>query len=257
METVVKDLKTSYFEKGEGEYVFILHGWGTKKEVHSNMADIISQKYKVVALDLAGFGESDEPKEPWKIDDYVDFVIDFIEKFSPKKVILLGHSNGGRIIIKLANRTDLPFEIDKIVLMGSAGIKPKRTMKYYFKVYSYKTIKFLLTNPPLKYIFPKAIESYKNKVGSADYRSASDIMKRTLTLCVNEDLTPILKNIKQETLLVWGENDTATPLSDGKIMEREIKNSGLVTLKNAGHYSFIDQQFTFNKVIMSFLKIGE
>ncbi len=257
METIIRNIKTSYFTKGDGEYVFILHGWGTKKEVHENMADVISQKYKVVALDLPGFGKSEEPDTPWTIDNYVDFVIQFIQSFNAKKVTLLGHSNGGRIIIKLANKKDLPFYIDKIILVGSAGIKPKRTYKYYLKVYSYKTIKFLLSNPPLKYIFPDAIEKYKNNAGSADYRLASDVMKRTLTLAVNEDMTDILKNITQETLLIWGENDTATPLSDGQIMEREIKNAGLVTLKNAGHYSFIDQQYTFNKVIMSFLKIGE
>ncbi len=257
METVIRNLKTSYFTKGDGEYVFILHGWGTNKEVHNNMADVISQKYKVIALDLPGFGESDEPTEPWTVDHYVDFIIEFIKSFNAKKVVLLGHSNGGRIIIKLANRENLPFYIDKIILVGSAGIKPKRTFKYYFKVYSYKTIKFLLQNPPLKYIFPNALEKYKNKAGSADYRLASDIMKRTMSLAVNEDLRDILKNVTQETLLIWGENDTATPLSDGQLMEREMKNAGLVTLKNAGHYSFVDQNYTFNKVIMSFLKIGE
>ncbi len=257
MNTTVKDLKTSYFEKGDGEYIFILHGWGTSKEVHEDMANIMATKYKVIALDLPGFGKSEEPKEPWTIDDYVEYIADFISHFKPKKVTLLGHSNGGRIIIKLANKKDLPFDIDKIILVGSAGIKPKRTYKYYFKVYTYKTIKFLLSHQPLKFFLPNALEEFKNKAGSADYKQASDIMKRTLTLCVNEDLTPILKNITQETLLIWGENDTATPLSDGKIMEQNIKNAGLVTLKNAGHYTFIDQRHTFNKVLMSFLNIGE
>ena len=83
------------------------------------------------------------------------------------------------------------------------------------------------------------------------------MMRQTLVKVVNEDLTPLLSEIKQNTLLIWGENDTATPLSDGQLMEKLIKNSGLVTLKNAGHYSFLEQQFIFNKVISSFMKLEE
>lgn len=255
MEITIKNLKTSYIEKGSGEFIFILHGWGSKKEVHHNMIELMSKKYRVIALDLPGFGESSEPTTPWQVSDYVDFVEEFIEHFKPKIVNLLGHSYGGRIIIKMASKDNLPFKLNKLILVDSAGIKPKRTMSYYYKVYTYKIgKKFLSTNLLMKN-FPELYEHYISKAGSSDYKQASSIMKKTMSLSVNEDLTKHLKKIKEETLLIWGENDTATPLSDGKLMKKEIKNSGLVSIKNAGHYSFIDQQMTFNSTISKFLDI--
>ena len=79
-------------------------------------------------------------------------------------------------------------------------------------------------------------------------------MRQTLVKVVNEDLTDLIPNITQNTLLIWGKNDTATPIEDGRLMNKLIKNSGIVELE-AGHYSFIDQMYTFNRVIASFLKI--
>ena len=86
-------------------------------------------------------------------------------------------------------------------------------------------------------------------------------MREVLIKTVNEDLQPLLQNIKAQTLLIWGENDFETPVSDAYKMEKAIAESGtdvgLVILKNAGHYSFLDQMHVFHKVIKSFLKIGE
>ena len=82
---------------------------------------------------------------------------------------------------------------------------------------------------------------------------ASPLMKQVLVKTVNEDLTDMLPNIDVPTLLIWGERDTATPLKDAKIMEEKIPDAGLVVLKNAGHYSFLEDYFTFCAVIDSFL----
>ena len=57
------------------------------------------------------------------------------------------------------------------------------------------------------------------------------------------------------TLLIWGRNDDATPLSDAQLMEKTMKDAGLVVLENAGHYSFLEQQYTFNRVISSFMNL--
>lgn len=99
-------------DKGSGELVVLLHGWGSNIELFKNMSELLARKYHVVAPDMPGFGLSDEPKEPWRVDDYVDFVLKFLEPFAPKKVTFLGHSFGGRVIIKMASR-DLPFEIER------------------------------------------------------------------------------------------------------------------------------------------------
>src|SRR5690606_23109753 len=97
------------------------------------------------------------------------------------------------------------------------------------------------------------MEKFYKKFGSTDYREADGIMRRILVKVVNENLKPILGEIKAPTLLIWGDKDTATPLYMGKIMEREIPDSGLVVLEGAGHYSYLDDFNRFAIIIRTFL----
>lgn len=256
METVVNGIKTSYCDCGQGEMVFMLHGWGSKKELFNNIIEHVSEKYRVIAPDFPGMGETAEPPEVWSLDDFVNWTLDFIKSFDVRKIILLGHSFGGRVVIKIASMKDLPFEIEKVVLTGSAGIMPKRTLSYKVKVGSYKLAKKFLLCPPVKKLFPDALEKMQKKRGSADYSSASPVMRGCLVKVVNEDLKSYLPEIKVPSLLIWGTADDATPLSDGELMEKLIPDAGLVKLNGAGHYSWLNDPYTFIAVLKSFLEIG-
>lgn len=253
----INGININYEQKGSGDLVVLLHGWGSNIKLFANLVDLLSQKYTVVAMDMPGFGMSEEPPSAWCVDDYVQFVVDFLADYDNRKITFLGHSFGGRVIIKLNSRTDLPFEIDRVILVDSAGILPPKTNKKSFRTRYYKAGKAVLSTKLAKKIAPDALENFRKKMGSADYAAASPLMRQVLVKVVNEDLEPLLPNIKCPTLLVWGVNDTATPLSDGEKMEKLIPDSGLVKLENAGHYSFLEQQFTFNRVMCSFMKIGE
>lgn len=253
----INNININYVDKGEGDLVVLLHGWGSNIKLFANLIDLLSAKYRVLAMDMPGFGESEEPPSAWCVDDYASFVIDFIKDYAPEKVVLLGHSFGGRVIIKLNSRNDLPFEIAKVILVDSAGILPPKTNKKSWKTRKYKIGKAILSTKIAQKIAPDALENFRKKMGSADYAAASPLMRQVLVKTVNEDLEPLLPNIKCPTLLVWGVNDTATPLSDGEKMEKLIPDAGLVKLENAGHYSFLEQQYTFNRVMCSFMKIGD
>ncbi len=257
MYKTVNNIKINYEQKGSGDLIVLLHGWGSNIKLFANLIDLLSRKYTVVAMDMPGFGESQEPPSAWCVDDYVNFVIDFLKDYNTKQVMLLGHSFGGRVIIKLNSRKDLPFEVTKVILVDSAGILPPKSNKKSFRTYYYKAGKAFLSNKFVQKIAPDALENFRKKMGSADYAAASPLMRQVLVKVVNEDLEPLLPNIKCPTLLVWGVNDTATPLSDGEKMEKLIPDAGLVKLENAGHYSFLEQQFTFNRVMCSFMKIDE
>lgn len=257
MYKTVNNIKINYEQKGSGDLIVLLHGWGSNIKLFANLIDLLSRKYTVVAMDMPGFGESQEPPSAWCVDDYVNFVIDFLKDYNTKQVMLLGHSFGGRVIIKLNSRKDLPFEVTKVILVDSAGILPPKSNKKSFRTYYYKAGKAFLSNKLVQKIAPDALENFRKKMGSADYVAASPLMRQVLVKVVNEDLEPLLPNIKCPTLLVWGVNDTATPLSDGEKMEKLIPDAGLVKLENAGHYSFLEQQFTFNRVMCSFMKIDE
>ena len=225
--------------------VLFLHGWGAPAETYRLMLDHLSAYCRVVAPDLPGFGGSAEPETPWCVDDYVAWTEAFVAALGLKDVVLMNHSFGGRISIKLLAKRPLPFGVKKAVFMDAAGIRPKRGLKYYYKVYSYKAMKKLL---------PGLAKKRQGKVGSADYRNASPLMRQTMVRCINEDLTHLLKDNPVSTLLIWGAADTATPLSDGQKMEQLIPDAGLVVLEGAGHFAFAQQWGLCSRVLDSFLK---
>ncbi len=225
--------------------VLFLHGWGAPAATYRLMLDHLATYCRVVAPDLPGFGGSAEPETAWCVDDYVDWTVAFAAALGLSEVVLMNHSFGGRISIKLLARRPLPFNVTKAVFMDAAGIKPRRTAKYYVKVYSYKLVKRLL---------PAVAEKMRGRVGSADYRQASEVMRRTMSVCINEDLTALLADNPVSTLLIWGSADTATPLSDGKIMQARIPDAGLVVLEGAGHFAFAEQWGLCRRVLDSFLK---
>ncbi|MCR5421999.1 MAG: alpha/beta hydrolase [Lachnospiraceae bacterium] len=237
------------------EYVVMLQGWGTDLGVYDLVADSINDKYCFVQFDLPGFGGSDEPSEAWNVDAYADFFCKFLEALNIKKATLIGHSYGGRIIIKLAARERIPFEIKNIVLIDSAGIMPKRSFKQKFNIKKYKLIKKIVNIKIVYALFPELIEDWKNSQGSADYRNASPMMRKCMVMAVNEDLTELLPMIKQDTLLIWGDKDTATPISDAKLMEEKIPNSGLAVLQGCGHYSFLENPVVFKSIMRSYFNL--
>ncbi len=254
MNTIIDNININYAIQGEGEYVLFLHGWGSNIKLWQGLINAVASKYTALALDMPGFGESDEPKSSWCVDDYVDFVLKFIEQFKPKSLVLVGHSFGGRVIIKMLNR-DLPFEVKKIILIDSAGIKPKKSLKQKLKLITYKIGKWVLSLAPIKKAFPNALENLRKSRGSADYNSATPIMRETLVKVVNEDLTHLLPSIKASSLLIWGTLDTATPLSDALLMEKLIPDAGLVRVEGGSHYAFLEAPELVARVIKSFLKI--
>lgn len=236
------------------ETVVILQGWGTDLGMYDSVADTINEKYRVVQFDLPGFGGSDEPKEAWNVDAFADFFCKFLQALDIKKASLIGHSYGGRIIIRLAARERIPFEIKNIVLIDSAGIMPKRSFKQRFNIRKYKIIKKIVSINLIYALFPELIDDWRSRQGSADYRNASPLMRKCMVMAVNEDLTDLLPKIKQDTLLIWGDKDTATPISDGRLMEEKIPNSGLCILEGCGHFSFLEKPGQFRGIMKSYFE---
>lgn len=249
----IEGLDLNYIIEGEGNPVVVLHGWGCNIDTVIPIVNILKNKYKVYALDLPGFGKSQEPKDVFDSFDYARIVKTFLEKMEINKAVFIGHSFGGKLSIILGSK--YPEYVEKIVLIDSAGLIAIRGPKYYFKVYSFKSLRFIY-----KHLFfwikdDKRLEKFYKKFGSDDYRNATGIMRRIFVKVVNENLRPILKDIKVPTLLIWGDKDDATPLYMAKIMEKEIKDSGLVVLEGTGHYSYLEDYQKFTAVIKSFLNI--
>lgn len=249
----IDGVKMRYDVEGDGSRpVVVLHGWGCKASTMAIPAAAAADGTTTVySLDLPGFGGSAEPADVWGVEQYTAFVEKFMHAERIDKPVLIGHSFGGRISIVYASRN----VTDRIILIDSAGIKPRRSAKYYLRVYSFKVAKHVLPIVVGKNKASQIIDKIRRKAGSADYNQASPMMRAILSRVVNEDLTHLLPAIKAPTLLIWGEKDTATPLRDAKIMEKKIPDAGLVSYPEAGHYSFLDRPAQTVAVIKSFLNI--
>lgn len=236
-------------EEGSGRPLFLLHGWGCDGTVFDSVRAFFVARFRVFTFDFAGFGRSEEPYEVWGVEQYTRSVEAFARENGIERPILIGHSFGGRVAILYASRN----EVEKVMLVDAAGVKPRRSASYYWKVYSYKVAKRVL---PIAIGRPRAqrmIDRYRAKTGSSDYNNATPMMRAILSRCVNEDLCHVMPRIAAPTLLFWGERDTATPLADAKRMESLIPDAGIVTVRGGSHFSWLDNTDLFLRVAESFL----
>lgn len=138
---ILNNLLVSYFQVGAGEQsIIFLHGWKSSKEVWGSVSQLISksvnQLINIYALDFLGFGKSEIPKQVMSVGDYANLVEQFIKKLELTNVIIVGHSFGGRVGIKLASK--YPSVISKLVLVDAAGFamssKKKNKMRILAKL---------------------------------------------------------------------------------------------------------------------------
>lgn len=254
-EIEIDGLRLAYEESGnpKGMPVVLLHGWGCDHTTVRSIASCLDDGMRIISLDLPGHGKSGEPEDVWGTEDFADLVLKLIDRLKLENASLIGHSFGGRTSIAASAKAG-EGKIWKIVLVDSAGVKPKRSLQYYYKVYSYKALKKLALSLLGKEKGQKMIERKLRKSGSADYQAATPKMRAIMSKCVNEDLKKEMPKITAPTLLIWGEEDKATPIEDAKKMEKLIPDCGLVSFGGCGHYSFLDNPAGFKAVLREFFK---
>lgn len=226
MKINVKNLIINYIQYGEGNDIVLLHGWGQNIEMMRPIGDNFQNRFRITILDFPGFGESEEPKEAWTIEDYELMLEEFLKKVNVKKPIVIGHSFGGRVAIRYSARNP----ISKLVLFGSPCIRIQEELSLGVKI-----LKKLKTLPGLNGLG----EYMKKFIGSRDYKAASPIMRQTLVNVVNEDLSKFAREIEEPTLLIWGTNDTEAPLNEAKELEKIMLDAALITLPGT-HYAYLE-----------------
>lgn len=237
----INGIQSTYKRDGNGKNAFVLlHGWGQNKEMFDPMYTfLVSQKKTVISVDFPGFGNTAEPTSVFGVREYAQWLQSLLVLENIEKVIFIGHSFGCRVAYYYtANQLGT---VQKLLMTGAAGVKPKRSLSYYFRVYTYKVMKVILPFIGMRHV----LEYKQKRAGSSDYQNASPIMKGVLSKVVNEDLTPLFKTIEAPTLLVFGEEDDATPLRDGKLMEQSLQNAELIVYEKEGHYAYWNQRERF------------
>ena len=221
----IRKIKINYKQFGEGKDIVLLHGWGQNIQMMEPLGNNLKDHHRITIIDLPGFGLSDEPSEAYSVSDYVDVVHDLINELKIKKPILMGHSFGGRISIVYASK----YDVEKIVLFGSPCVR-----------HEYKSTKqsILKGLKKVKILSPLA-KVMKKYTGSIDYKKASPRMREVLVKTVNEDLSPYAKKITCSCLLIWGDKDTAVPVSEAKELDNLLKDSALIVLPGT-HYCYLE-----------------
>ncbi len=247
-----------YYEvHGEaGRPLLLLHGWGGKCESWLPVTRDFQDTHRIYVVDFPGHGRSSEPPEPWSATEYAEMIAEFIEKTGIAGCDVIGHSHGGRVTLALASSR--PELVGKLVLTGCAGLPPRYTAQQNAKSSRYQQLKKLVNSKAVLAVFgEKRVEAWREaliqKYGSSDYKALTPSMRATFNRVLRQDMTECLEKIKASTLLIWGEEDTATPLWMGQEMEKKIPDAGLVTLKGCGHFAYLDKYPEFKAVVRSFI----
>ncbi|MCL2234290.1 MAG: alpha/beta hydrolase [Firmicutes bacterium] len=239
MELNVNNLNI-YYERFDGDFgtpILLLHGWGATSATMGGLFRFLKSENKsVISVDFPHFGFSDTPPEDFTVYSYADLIKEFLDKLGIDKVHIIAHSFGARVATILASTH--PCLVHKLLLTGAAGCKPKYSFKKSRKIVAYK--------------LKKKLGIVQKNAGSADYQALPQSMKKVFVSVVNDHLDYLLKHIISPTLIVFGKNDTDTPLYMARRLERKIKNSALVVLENAGHYAFLDREKYFCAIVNAF-----
>ena len=239
MQIKVQGLNVNYIQYGKGKDILLLHGWGQNIEMMKPLGDNFCDRFRITILDFPGFGQSEEPKEPWTIEKYSLMLEDLVKQLGIKKPIVMGHSFGGRVAIRYSARNP----IEKLVLFGSPCIRIQEELPLKVRI-----LKKIKTLPGMN----KLGEFMKQYIGSRDYKAASPVMRQTLVEVVNEDLSKYAREIEEPTLLIWGEQDTEAPVSEAQELEKIMMDAALIILPGT-HYAYLENLVRVVAILNNFI----
>jgi len=215
--------------------LYIIHGWTYTVEPWAKTIEILRDKYKIEVKMLHVPGLTEQSQKVWTINDYVRWA----KRELPDGAMVLGHSNGGRILMNLTIKH--PKKLSHLILLDSAGIYEKSLKRDILRCLS-KVFGVFKRVPILRRIFHKL-------VGASDYAHAPENMKKTLANMYESDKNLDPSRVKVKTSILWGENDQITPLRQGKKLHELIKNSTFYSSEKWRHAPYIDDPKGLAKAI--------
>ena len=260
MKEKINGTEIAYRIEGEGENrVLLLHGWGCDMKLMQPVADALKTDHRTLAVDFPGHGESGRPPEPWGVPEYAACLRELLKRLSFTPCSVIAHSFGARVAAWL--EAEEPGLFNRIVFTGGAGIRPKPSEESKARAARYKKLKGYCETAKKIPLLGKAAENMEEKLrlkyGSRDYNALDAEMRQTFVKVVNQDLTDLYGCFRASTLLIWGDEDTETPLRMAKEMEQRIPDAGLVILEGGTHFAYLEQIGRFNVIVRQFLKGDE
>lgn len=241
----INDVLINYIDIGnnKGEVLIFLHGWGQNIEMMMPLVNTFLKTNRIIILDLPGFGGSSEPTYPWKLDEYVEMLKEFLTKLNVSNPILIGHSFGGKISLLFASK----YNTKKLILLASPFRGEVKRLSLKTKI-----LKQLKKVPLLNKLEGIA----KKHMGSTDYKNSSNMMRQVLVNHVNEDISNKVVNINTPTIIIWGTNDITVSINEAYELEKLIKDSAVIELSGT-HYAYLENLEQTINIINSFINSKE
>lgn len=256
-------VKLHYNEAGTGPVVIMLHGGGLGASGWSNFAQNIgpfSQRFRVLLVDLPGFGKSDSAvmKEPRALQSG-RAINDLMDALDIGKASIIGNSLGGATALNLA--LEYPDRVEKLVLMGSGGTavsnfvpNPSEGVKVLIEFAGGPTLEGMRKLFDVM-LYDSSIVSdellqqrFADAMGNTGHLEARKKSNETLM-----NLTPRLGEITAPTLIVWGRDDRVVPFDGSLQLLFGIANSRLHVFSKCGHWAQLEHAEEFNRLVSDFL----
>jgi pimeloyl-ACP methyl ester carboxylesterase len=226
--------------------IVLVHGWGATSAYWQTVALKLGGKYSVHTPTVPGFDKQTLDR-PYHLHDYALWLKKYLRTLDSNP-ILVGHSFGGAIIVKYL--LENPNPQSSLVLVDAALIRDDLTIYKQVRIFLVKIAKPLVTFFKIKRLLLKLFKAEKS-----DYYQITDpMLKKTFQSIIYENLAEQLSKIPNRTLIVWGKNDTSTPLNQGLKIKDLIDNSTIKIINKAGHFPFIDSEDEFVKILINFVK---
>lgn len=222
---------------GDGpRHLVFLHGWCRQGATLHALAELLSDIGTIHLVDLPGFGRSELPSEAWGTYEYAKRIKTYIDDQGIQHATVLGHSFGGRVSLQMA--AHFPTLVENLILIGSHGLIRKRPPIEALRIWSIRQI--VKVSKSIDRVFGTKIFANKiaPKFGSPDYNNAGPL-KPVFLKVIQEDLTETAKKISARTLLLWGTDDTETPIEMARRFNQLIKNSVLIEMPGKGHEPYL------------------
>ena len=242
---------------GSGFPLVLVHGYLGSSEMWCNQRDYFSKSCRVISLALPGFGESSSAQSLDSINQMAQFVIDILEEKKIQKFNLLGHSMGGMIVQEITKI--IGDRVNKLICFatGSIGEIPGRfeTIDETRNKLKKDGIDISFSRVPKKWFVKgdrdKNYYLCKNAVKGVSLETADN----ALIAMKNWSGIDSLKNIKNETLIVWGDKDTSYNFQQVDTLNKNIKNSVLEIFENCSHNVHLEKPNEFNILVEKFINL--
>jgi pimeloyl-ACP methyl ester carboxylesterase len=253
---IVDGFRIHYYTLGpeKGRPVVMVHGLGGRAEDWEKLAPYLRKAgYRVYLPDLPGFGQSERPTNfSYSVTDQSKIVVGFLDALGLKQVDLGGWSMGGWIVQLVAANN--PERVSRLMLFDSAGlhVKPEWDTKLFTPISPAeieKLDKLLMPHPPR---LPNFVARDIMRVS----REHAWVMRRSLDTMLQgrETTDSLLPHLKMPVLIVWGEVDQITPLSEGKNIHKLIPQSQMDVVAGCGHLAPNECAKVIGPEVIRFLK---